>query len=522
MPMKCLKFSCALAGAVLLCSTAKAQIKITDFKVEYPGKGTMKVTVSAEGSDDVRVGSYAVCLIEVLPHRKIWPQKLRGLTWDPQGNYYVYSNDFGKPDPSLKDNGPKDEDPREGVFAITIDGSKWPVGKYFFIVAAMNRPAAGTYYEDRQMASLTIGNPVLKGGSSNVKDAEEVVVYRKEGVYVCFPGLTQLADGRLITTFATRARVSHVDPVGGSAELVSSDGGQTWSPTNEPVINPAWKTRDGTFVKALADGWIYVPRSQKDKLDQEQRITMIANDRDAAYLGGAHSSVSTDGKTWTDRKIDIPDDIAGLMNHSMDAMETVTKNGVRLVAIYGRRKNHPRYEVFFLRSADDGKTWTFVEMLPGGFDVPDFGLSETTIATMPNGDVLAMCRPDPADSIHGDLYASISRDDGLTWSKPKKTGIWGYPADLLVLPDGRVLCAYGYRRSPMGIRACLSHDNGQTWDIKNEMILRADGLASSIGDLGYPLLALRPDGKVFCIYYIVTDGVMPYIGGTIFSLPRKK
>ena len=60
-----------------------------------------------------------------------------------------------------------------------------------------------------------------------------------------------------------------------------------------------------------------------------------------------------------------------------------------------------------------------------------------------------------------------SEDGGVTWSLPLRTDIWGYPPHLLKLRDGRVLCTYGYRRDPMGVRAVLSHDGGESWDTDN-------------------------------------------------------
>ncbi|MCC6240868.1 MAG: exo-alpha-sialidase [Phycisphaerales bacterium] len=515
----------AAGAAVMLAgSAALAQINITDFQVDDSVKGKVKITVAAEGSENVKIGSYAVRLSNVTPApHNLESLKLAGLTFSSSGYYYVYSTDFGKPDPFLKDNGQKDEDPREGVFSITLDGTQWPEGRYQFSIAAMNRPASGAYYDSARPVFLTVGNPDLTPAKSNLEDAQTVVLYQSKDVYASFPSLTETADGRYFTTFGTKVRVSHIDPTGGNKQMVSSDGGLTWEDSSEKPINPAWRTKEGTLVRAAADGWIYVPISKKDELDKDQKITMLANDKQVAYLGGAHYQVSTDdGRTWTKHEIELPDDIAGLMNHHLHATETVTKNGVRLVAVYGRRKGHTRDEEFILRSADDGRTWSFVEVTPNGFSQPNFGINESALASLPNGDVLMMSRPDPANSVLGNLYSSISHDDGLTWSTPEKTDIWGYPPDLLVLPDGRILCAYGYRRTPMGIRASISYDNGKTWDVKNEMIIRADGIAAAGGDLGYPLIALRPDGRVMCVYYIATDGGMPHVDATVFSLPVNK
>lgn len=79
-----------------------------------------------------------------------------------------------------------------------------------------------------------------------------------------------------------------------------------------------------------------------------------------------------------------------------------------------------------------------------------------------------------------------------------QTPIWGYPADLHLLKDGRILASYGYRRPPYGIRACISDDQGRTWQVKNEITLR-DDLPNA--DLRYPTTAELADGALLTVYY---------------------
>ena len=57
----------------------------------------------------------------------------------------------------------------------------------------------------------------------------------------------------------------------------------------------------------------------------------------------------------------------------------------------------------------------------------------------------------------------------LTWSRPEATPIWGYPPQLALPKNGAIHCVYAHRRYPYGIRACLSYDDGTTWDIENEI-----------------------------------------------------
>jgi hypothetical protein len=93
--------------------------------------------------------------------------------------------------------------------------------------------------------------------------------------------------------------------------------------------------------------------------------------------------------------------------------------------------------------------------------------------------------------------------------------MWGCPGHLLRLADGRILCTYGYRRAPFGIRACLSRDEGRSWDVDHEIVLRDD---AGHTDLGYPVSIELGAGLVLAVYYF-NDKARPadcHIAGTLF------
>ena len=97
-----------------------------------------------------------------------------------------------------------------------------------------------------------------------------------------------------------------------------------------------------------------------------------------------------------------------------------------------------------------------------------------------------------------------------TWTEPIKTPIWGHPAHLLKLADGRILCTHGYRRPPMGVRAVFSEDGGETWDVAGTVVLRDDssghsphrGEGTGVGDVGYPVSMQLPGGDILTAYYV--------------------
>ena len=123
--------------------------------------------------------------------------------------------------------------------------------------------------------------------------------------------------------------------------------------------------------------------------------------------------------------------------------------------------------------------------------LPDHLFEEPAPCLLVDGRILLLCR----DNVRHTLFTTWSADGGSTWSVPRPTGIDGYPAHLLQLADGRLLCTYGRRKPPHSIRAALSADGGETWG--QELVVRAD-LPNK--DLGYPV-TLADDDSLATIYY---------------------
>jgi hypothetical protein len=182
---------------------------------------------------------------------------------------------------------------------------------------------------------------------------------------------------------------------------------------------------------------------------------------------------------------------------------------------------------FCLRSTDRGATWA-QQGLVGDGEADRLHFLEPAWVRLRDERIVAMLRTRGEGSgatreepPAGFLFQSVSADDGRTWSKPQKTPLWGFPAHLLELRDGRVLCAYGYRQKPYGVRATLSPDGGRTWDAPSEIIVRDDG--GSV-DLGYPVSVQLADGRVLMAYYFnqlkpgVPESTIRYIAGTFLQL----
>jgi hypothetical protein len=148
--------------------------------------------------------------------------------------------------------------------------------------------------------------------------------------------------------------------------------------------------------------------------------------------------------------------------------------------------------VFICISRDGGLTWSETREIAAH---PKYYFVEPAMIRLESGRLICHMRNCKQT---GHLWQVSSDDDGQSWSKPVMTPMWGYPAHLVELHDGRVLSVYGHRREPYGIRACISHDLGDSWDCDNEIILRDDLVKRMIG---YPTSVVLPDGSLFTVYW---------------------
>jgi len=185
----------------------------------------------------------------------------------------------------------------------------------------------------------------------------------------------------------------------------------------------------------------------------------------------------------------------------------------------GEKEKAPEGRPMILASIDGAVNWHFLTYItPPDTEPPKICPYP---ALLPDGRIVVALRnlwPDWRLQ-WTDIY--VSEDGGLTWRFLSRVNQWGAPASLLVLKDKRLLCVYGYRMPPYGVRARISQDGGETWG--REIIIRDDGGSP---DLGYPRCALLPDGKVVVVYYfneagdkVKCNGGVRYIAATIFEVP---
>ncbi len=306
--------------------------------------------------------------------------------------------------------------------------------------------------------------------------------------------------------------------------LTSVDGGITWENNDGPLPIRGADAPDGSRVyigneglssDELRDhlereglGHLYKPEGRmayrlykaEKRADLEAQGHMVSDAFEgivAVYPPLATCRSTDGGETWTREPIpNAPRGDAPLGAHMVGFFGRTLRldDGTIMGSLYGRlNRTDTTTRVWVARTTDGGHNWTFT---PVFFDPEDkIGYNETHLLRLRSGRILALARPlFPADQ---NMWQSVSDDDGLTWSEPAQVPFWGFPGYPIQLTNGDILVTYAHRRHPVGVRACLSHDDGDTWDVKNEKIIRDDSLPKGVG---YPQSVQLADGSILSVY----------------------
>ncbi len=371
-----------------------------------------------------------------------------------------------------------------------------------------------------------------------------VEIWKETDRYCSFPHIVRMPGGTLAVAFRRASKFSadaakagvatHHDPESSIELIESADEGMTWpaetlrtiyrSPSygvNDPSLTVL---RDGTLacrVVALdirpSRGATPTGRLFSHRVEHGLVTTVVGN----VVLR------STDGaRSWTEVGIGGTDETGP--SCSRDPLLEMP-DGSWLMPVYSGAPQRSDIS-WVIRSFDEGRSWCEAIRIAsdesGRFSqLQGVNYNETSLLHLGNGEMLAMVRADAAFHTDdqfmpvggvGSLFTARSYDGGLSWSAPMNTGIFGQPGSLAALSDGRLLVTYGCRRSPYGVRCCISRDRGATWDVANEIIIRDD---APTWDCGYPFTIELAPGRLFTVYYLADAAGTRYVAGTHWTLP---
>jgi hypothetical protein len=395
----------------------------------------------------------------------------------------------------------------------------------------------------------------------SIKNVEHVMVYKDpELAHACNQvSIVLLQNGVLFLGFNEERYPIHADS-GQSCYIKSKDGGKTWNPTDKKVIWPYtenmgnWdcafaQISDGTILMHTRVCNFIIPRGINYEGDQCLGMPPPGMPERLKRQTGYTILKSRDnGETWTDP---IEVNTSPIASSSLSAYACggsgaghiiELPDGGLLMPLDGTiSQNHEvglgieTARCFLLRSDDKGDNWEYwstVAYDPAGI----IHFMEPGMTRLNNGILICFLRTHHKPNRQDNLWFTWSEDDGVTWSSPKKSPLWGYPAEVLQLNDGRVLVVYGYRKDPWGIRGCVS-ENGLNWDKKDEFVIREGGvpvpkpgkshktiqdmlIMSQYWHIGYPSATQLEDDTIVVAYHEYSDDEHPihYLLATRFKV----
>lgn len=372
-----------------------------------------------------------------------------------------------------------------------------------------------------------------------VVDAVHAIIHRDPFAYCAHPHLAALDEGRWLVVFNRTVRRSFrlhppEDPLYRNLVMRTEDAGLSWT---SPEVVPGYD-RSGmecASLTPLADGRVMLnqwrfrwyplglarrmsdrvrlkfPRALADELASWAELDSgPALRRDPEALmpwargdGEASAHFSDDGgRSWTETvQLDTRPFVGGFAMRGAKRLS----NGEIVLPM----TDIPNWRTaFVITSRDGGRTWS-APSLAAATEGHAFG--EVDVLPLGGDRLLMMLR----DETTHRLYRCQSADCGRSWTPPTDTGIEGYPPHLLRLPDGAIICTFGHRRPDYGIRAVLSYDDGQTWDVANTLVIRGE-LRNN--DLGYACTTIDSESLLFTVYYAQDEDEITCIQATRWSI----
>jgi len=391
-----------------------------------------------------------------------------------------------------------------------------------------------------------------------IRDVTHHDIFRHDAHCINQIATRVLKSGELVAVFNEERFPIHHDS-GQTLLARSADGGRTWS---KPDVILPWTDTTGNWdcgFCELADGtWLvnltitgFFKRGIKPEGVSwaSGPVTDEWGDwswtfKTKAWLGTYVIKSRDRGKTWSEP---IPVNVRPLKHGGCRLGCWQLPSGSILMGLYGRIRGYEEEgegettRSALMRSDDNGDNWEYFSTL--AYDpasIIDF--EEPSMLRLADGRLVSFMRTHVNPSSDAkNMVLVVSDDEGFSWTPPKWTNIWGFPAETIPLSDGRYLMIYGYRRPPYGVRGVVSND-GLSWDVKNEFVVREGGVPGGPDDeaakaggrrrridwkhpgvfqhIGYPSVVQLGDGTIVASYHEWNDEDRPlqYVRCTRFRL----
>ncbi len=374
--------------------------------------------------------------------------------------------------------------------------------------------------------------------------------------YFGWPTVARLQDGRLAAV-ASGFRRAHVCPFGKAVISYSEDGGRTWTDPC-PVIDTPLDDRDaGILVYGEQDvlvtsfnnsvefqrtwlGWRTdnlkdMPEGHA-KEQEKADIAYCLRYLDLLDLAAGGEQTETDGVRSTSLVADHESYYGSTFKFSHDGGKTFGKlyfspitaphgpialSDGRLIYVgtpmadIVRKAADPRIRCCEI--SPDGTVTELGIIPPIEDEHGPLSACEPHAVELADGGILVHIRAERGTGEHKrfTVYQTVSRDGGRTFPVPTLVPLvaesvegvdvntLGAPPHIFRHSSGALISVIGVRVPPYGIRALISRDEGESWEVKSLLPEAASY------DLGYPSTCELSDGTLFSIWYEHTDTTKP-------------
>ena len=320
----------------------------------------------------------------------------------------------------------------------------------------------------------------------------------KQHNYFGWPTVAKLQNGK-IAVVASGFRRRHICPFGKTVMSVSEDGGSTYS-SPVPVIDTVLDDRDGGI---LPFGENSVIVTSFNNTTDFQRSNSEITEYDLAYLDtvsaeaeanalGVNFRISTDcGVTFGEifkSPVTSPHGPLELQDGSLLWVgRTFSPDDSQM---------HGKDCIQAHKINLDGSTEYVGEIENIKIGNNTLLSCEPHAILLDDGKILVHIRVQNYGAFT--VYQSESCDNGRSWTTPHPllplNG--GSPPHIMKHSSGMLICTYGYREKPYGIKAMFSNDNGESWDYGYDIYVN-----DFSSDLGYPSSVELEDGSILTVFY---------------------
>jgi len=338
--------------------------------------------------------------------------------------------------------------------------------------------------------------------------------------FCIFSNVVVLTDGRILVTFRTGS--SKDDPEENLMTRVSADNGWSWTTVfegfNREVDGVPGGWRHGALTEVAPGkligcfGWF----------DRSNPSLPLANPQTQGTLPSRIFVMDSfdDGHTWENRRELNTKPFEGLA--TTGAILKLAGGALALPCEAWKSyfdDSHGKHHGLLWISHDGGQTFGPAVVTAHDPSANVFFWDERVAVDPVSGRMIAMFwSHDQAAQQDINVHVGWGSSSGEDWTAPADTGFAGQISSPLVLPGGRVLVVYVHRHRPPSLRAVLSEDFGNAWDVSRELVFYESGAGKESGigvkrafgdywldmnlwSFGHPEAALLPNGEVFVAFY---------------------